>query len=196
MGYLRSTSHLLGQQDKKDSITVGRQVKKSSCELRNVVWALFVFACGVGGGGGSRDRTRRPTVGYSVSGFHMRLEGHGREGIPRWRTHFPQAHVNSDSQHSLHSWGWEWGGSGGGQSGKWIRKLLEQEGELFQRHASPFLAGNHWQHHLTLSNGSALELENHLGNIIYVSTIEHLPLITTILNPLKRQHSFSTISEI
>lgn len=43
MGYLRSTSHLLGQQDKKDSITVGRQVKKSSCELRNVVWALCVY---------------------------------------------------------------------------------------------------------------------------------------------------------
>ena len=35
---------------------------------------------GVGRGGGSRDRTPRPTVGYSVSGFHMRLEGHGGEG--------------------------------------------------------------------------------------------------------------------
>ena len=33
MGYLRSTSHLLGQQDKKDSITVGRRVKKSSVSL-------------------------------------------------------------------------------------------------------------------------------------------------------------------
>ena len=51
-------------------------------------------------------------MGYSVSGFHMRLEGHGGEGIPRWGTHFPQAHVNSDSPAFTPQLGvgvgWEW----------------------------------------------------------------------------------------
>ena len=73
---------------------------------------FFDIEWGVGGGGGSQDRTPRPTVGYSVSGFHMRLEGHGGEGIPRWGTHFPQAHVNSDSPAFTPQLGvgvgWEW----------------------------------------------------------------------------------------